>query len=140
MNYIVYQNPETNNIEVLIPCVTDTEQLIKDIPKDNYGNIVNYKFIETLPKLVHTYNLIDNEVIQDRTKLHNLKKNEWRTLRKPKLEKLDIDFMKSIEENNIMKQEEIKLKKTQLRNVTDIDISNLSNIELEEYIPDILLN
>jgi len=141
--YIVYQNPETNNMEILIPCVSVLDEVIKDIPKKDgntadLGRPVEYKFIDTVPKYTETYDFINNNVTRNRTKLHNLKKNEWRNLRKNKLEKLDIEFMKSIETNDLVKQEEIKLKKQALRDVTDIDVSNLSDDDLENYTPEIL--
>ena len=46
--------------------------------------------------------------------------------------------MKSIITNDLVKQEEIKLKKQQLRDVTDTDVSNLTDDDLENYIPEIL--
>lgn len=139
MSYIVYQNPITNCMEITYPCINDIEIVKKSIPKDNNGETVNYKFIENFPKLIESYNFVDNEIVRDRNKLHEIKKKEWRMLRKPKLEKLDIEFMKSLEDNDVSKQEEIKLKKQQLRDVTSISIDNLSNDELEEYIPEILI-
>jgi hypothetical protein len=127
-------------MEALIPCIDDIEEVIKSLPKDDNGNLVNYKIVESLPTLIGTYNFIENNMIQDRERLYEVKKNEWRILRKPKLEELDVEFMKSIEENNLSRKEEIILKKIQLRDITNIDISNLTNKELEDFIPDILKN
>jgi hypothetical protein len=137
--FIVYQNPQTNMMEVLIPCIDDINELLKDVPKNQDGNIVPFKFIDNFPKYPETFDLKDNQIVRNRNKLHNFKKNEWRFIRKPKLEKLDIEFMKSIEVGDIVKQNEIKLKKQELRDATDTDVNNLSDDDLENYTPDILL-
>ena len=138
--YIVFQNPNNNNMEILIPCVDDMNEVLKDIPKNQDGRPVEYKFIDIFPKYTETFDFINNNVVRNRTKLQEFKKSEWRRLRKVKLEKLDIEFMKSIETNNLVKQDEIKLKKQALRDVTDTDVSNLSDDDLENYIPEILLD
>jgi hypothetical protein len=151
--YIVYQNPNSNNIECLIPCLDVTisseylNEVLKDIPKDSNGNMVEYKFIDKMPNLIETYDFINSEqspsggqITRNRVKLHELKKKEWRYIRKSKLEMLDIEFMKSIETNDVEKQEEIKLKKQQLRDVTNTDVTNISDDDLEIYIPDVLKN
>ena len=136
--YVVYQNPNNNNMEILIPCVNDMNLVLKDIPKNQDGNTVEYKFIDNVPKYTETFDFINNNVTRNRTKLQELKKSEWRRLRKDKLEKLDIEFIKSIESGNNIKQDEIKLKKQALRDVTDIDVSNLTDDDLENFIPEIL--
>ncbi len=136
--YIVYQNPYSDNIEVLIPCVDDLNEVLKDIPRKPDGSVSEFKFIDKVPKIIETYDFVNNTLTRNRSKLHNFKKNEWRHLRKNKLEKLDIEFMKAIETNDMVKQEEIKLKKQALRDVTDIDVSNLTDDELENFTPDIL--
>ena len=155
--YIVYQNPNNNNMEILIPCVpwdgplgvaeataksdvNDMNEVLKDIPKNQDGHTVEYKFIDIFPKYTETFDFINNNVVRNRNKLQEFKKSEWRRLRKGKLEKLDIEFMKSIETNNLVKQDEKKKKKQALRDVTDTDVSNLSDDDLENYIPEILLD
>ena len=135
---IVYQNPNSNNMEILIPCVNDLNEVLKDLPKNQDGLPVEFKFIDNVPKYTETFDFIDNNVVRNRTKLHEFKKSEWRRVRKGKLEKLDIELMKSIETGDAVKQEEIKLKKQQLRDVTATDVSNLTDDDLENYIPEIL--
>ena len=137
--FIVYQNPQNDMMEVLIPCIDDINVLLKNVPKNQDGNMVPFKIIDNFPKYPETFDLKDNQIVRNRNKLHNLKKNEWRFIRKPKLEKLDIEFMKSIEVGDIVKQNEIKLKKQELRDTTDTDVSNLSDNDLENYTPAILL-
>lgn len=150
MVFIVYQNPNTNSMEICVPAIsgageqaTDIQEVIKkDIPKDNNGNTLPYNVFETLPlKYLDSYDFNNdyNNIIQNRTKLHNLKKQEWRNKRFPLLQKLDVDFLKALETNDIVKVEEIKIKKQQLRDITDIDVSYLTNQQLEEFTPDILL-
>ena len=73
--YIVYQNPNSNNMEILIPCVNDMNEVLKDIPKNQDGNTVEYKFIDIFPKYTETFDFINNNVVRNRTKLQEFKKS-----------------------------------------------------------------
>ena len=158
--FIVYQNPNTNNMEILIPCISSyfdsiedetggsvnnlndnsqINEIIKDIPKNQDGSIVKFKVVNSVPKYTEYFDFLNDSIVRNRNKLHNYKKNQWRFIRKGKLEKLDVEFMKSIELNDTLKQNEIKLKKQELRDVTSIDVSDMNDDDLENFIPDILL-
>ena len=137
--YYVYQNPHTNNMEVLIPCVNDEAEILKDLPKVD-GQPVTYKIVDQLPqKYFESYDLTDNEVIQSRAKLHNLKKAEWRRVRAPLLEKYDVSFMRALENGDTAEINRIRNIKQQLRDVTSYNVDNLTNSQLEELTPTILL-
>ncbi len=70
-------------------------------------------------------------------KAQEIKKNNFRELRKPILEKLDADYMKALEASDIVAQQEIANKKQLLRDVTDLPLP--TDIEdLKTFIPDIL--
>jgi len=138
--YYVYQNPWTNNMEALIPCSNNEDEIIKDIPKVE-GQTVDYKVVYQLPaRYFESYDLINDQVIQSRAKLHELKKKEWRQLRTNQFLKYDVLFMKALEDGNAAELDRIKLIKQQLRDVTAVDVSSLTNQELEDYTPDILKN
>jgi len=71
------------------------------------------------------------------TKAKEVWKNKFRIARKPILEKLDIEYMKAIENNNTQKQEEIAAQKQALRDVTDISLPDDLE-DLKNTWPDIL--
>jgi len=140
MSYYVYQNPYTDCIEMLIPCVDDESQIMKDIPRKD-GQDTPFKIVTELPlRYFESYDLTDNAIIQNRAKLHGLKKQEWRQLRTKQFTKYDVLFMKALEEGNQADMESIKLIKQQLRDVTAVDVSGFTNQELEDFTPDILKN
>ena len=55
----------------------------------------------------------------DMDKAKNLKKQEIRLEREEHFKKLDLDFMRAVEDHDTEKQEEIRLKKVALRDATD---------------------
>ena len=143
--YYVYQNPYTNNMEALIPCVNNEAEILKDLPKVD-GQPVPYKIVDQLPqKYFESYDLCCTaacpdilEVIQSRAKLHSLKKSEWRQSRTIQFSKYDVSFMRALEDGNSIEIDRIKSIKQQLRDVTAADVSSLTNQELEDFTPDIL--
>lgn len=78
-------------------------------------------------------------VIWDKSAANELKKNQFRDLRKPLLEKLDVDFMRALENGDTALVASIATKKNELRNVTAIDLSSYDTPQkLKDFIPDIL--
>ena len=74
------------------------------------------------------------------TKALEIKKDMIRAERQPKLEALDVEFMRAVEQNDTAKQEEITLKKQALRDATDDPIlskaktpEELINIATEHF-------
>jgi len=118
----------------------------KSVPKKIDGS--NRKvFIKTQEELkvadifidAFSVNEIDGSVFFNRTRAIELKKKEFRLRRKPLLEKLDVEFMKSLETGDTEMTAQIIAKKQALRDITDIDMSNyITPSELYNYIPDIL--
>jgi hypothetical protein len=137
MDYILY-NQKTQRLGIIsIPKCSDIQNVIeKDIPSeseyivvDNCDNI-NQEYFEA-------YELVNKEPVINIEKCKKIKLNKFRKLRIPVLEKLDIDYMKAIESNNIELQKEIANKKQQLRDVTLIQLPSAFN-ELKDFIPEIL--
>jgi CTP:phosphocholine cytidylyltransferase-like protein len=82
-------------------------------------------------------NEIDGSIFFNRPRAIELKKKEFRLRRKPLLEKLDVDFMKSLEVGNTILTTEIIYKKQILRDITNIDMSHCDTPEkLYNYIPE----
>jgi hypothetical protein len=65
-------------------------------------------------------------------------KNKWREARKPKLEALDVEFMKAIELGQFDKQADIGAKKQALRDVTNTEIPGNTSEEIKSVWPSIL--
>ena len=70
----------------------------------------------------------------DITKAKDIKKNYMRQLRKPKLEALDIEFMKALETGDTQAQSSIAAKKQELRAVTDLSLPETVE-ELKAFLP-----
>ncbi len=79
---------------------------------------------------------IENEVLSiDVSSAIEVQKNVLRNKRKPLLEKLDVDFMKALEQGQ--DTTEISNKKQQLRDITNLEFPTTLT-ELKNFIPEIL--
>ena len=74
----------------------------------------------------------------DITKANEIKKDQFRVLRKPKLETLDAEYMKALEQNDTTRQAEIVTEKQVLRDVTAVVLPT-DLTELKNFVPEILL-
>ena len=117
----------------------------KDIPKLSDGSTRQSWIIEgeeTL-KLKHlrtAWKINDSgQLYFDRNKAQELKKEQFRALRKPLLEKLDVQFMRALEAGNTSELPNIAAKKQTLRDITNINFDTYDTPQkLHEFIPDIL--
>lgn len=114
----------------------------KDVPKLSDGSTRQSWIIdgeETLPtKYVRQAWDITNDgkLYFDMNKGYDVKKNHLRFLRKPFLEKLDIDFMKALEAGDAALMSNIINKKQTLRDITKIDMSQYDTPQkLHQFIP-----
>jgi hypothetical protein len=77
----------------------------------------------------------------DRAAAEELKRSQFRALRKPLLEKLDVEFMRALESGDSVLLASISTKKKELRDVTLIDMSMYDTPKtLNEFLPDSLKN
>jgi hypothetical protein len=112
---ITYPQPN-GQVAIVIPCV-DINDAIKDVPEG-----VEYKIVESVDIDNDYFNAYEFDaetgakVNIDKAKAIHLDK--FRAARSPKLQKLDIDFMKAVEANNEEKKAEIVAAKQALRDVT----------------------
>ena len=113
--YITYPQPN-GQVAVVIPC-GDVNNAIKDVPAGT-----EYKIVDSLDIDNNYFNAyeFDTElgakVNIERAKAIHLDK--FRSTRSPKLQKLDIDFIKAVEANDEAKKAEIVAAKQALRDVT----------------------
>jgi hypothetical protein len=113
--YITYPQPN-GQVAIIIPC-GDVNNAIKDVPAG-----VEYKIVESIDidnNYFDAYEFnaeIGAKVNIERAKAIHLDK--FRSARSPKLQKLDIDFMKAVEANDEAKKVEIVAAKQALRDVT----------------------
>ena len=131
---ITYAQPN-GQVAVVIPC-GDVNDAIKDVPEG-----VEYKIVESVDIDNEYFNAyeFDSElgakVNIERAKAIHLDK--FRSARSPKLQKLDIDFMKAVEGNDEAKKTVIVVAKQALREVTLTPLpDNLAGIKATW--PDIL--
>ena len=134
------QKPQNERNELL-------QQVISlSIPKKIDGSARNY-FIKDISEIIQIQHLTaawlinenDGSIFFDRSKGLELKKSQFRFLRKPILEKLDVEFMKALEVGNSSVIETIIVKKQILRDITNIDMSQYDTPQkLHEFIPDVL--
>ena len=115
----------------------------KDVPKLPDGSTEPSWIIEgdqalQLKWVRNAWKINDNgEIYFDRDKAIEIKKEQFRFLRKPLLEKLDVEYMKALEENDTSSSSNIVAKKKILRDITKIDMSPQNTPEkLHYYIPD----
>ena len=112
---ITYTQPN-GQVAVVIP-TGDVNDAIKDVPEG-----VEYKIVESVDidnDYFNSYEFdaeLGAKVNIEKAKAIHLDK--FRSARKPKLDKLDVEFMKAVEANDEAKRAEIVAAKQALRDVT----------------------
>jgi hypothetical protein len=113
--FITYPQPN-GQVAVVIP-TGDVNDAIKDVPEGS-----EYKIVESVDIDNDYFNAYEFDaelgakVNIEKAKAIHLDK--FRSARSPKLQKLDIDFMKAVEANDEVKKAEIIAAKQALRDVT----------------------
>ena len=118
----------------------------KDVPKLPDGStrpswIIEADQVLQLKWVRNAWKINDNgEIYLDRDKAVEIKKEQFRYLRKPFLEKLDVQFMRALEAGDTASLPQIAAKKQELRDITDISFNDYDTPQkLHEFMPDILL-
>jgi hypothetical protein len=115
MPFIIYPQSD-NKLAVIIP-TGDYKDAIKDVPEG-----VEYAVVDDLASLDNEY--FDAFEYQNMGISCNIDKakaihlDKFRAARKPLLESLDVQYMKTLEANDSVKAAEIAAKKQDLRDVT----------------------
>ena len=113
--FITYPQPN-GQVAVVIP-TGDVNDAIKDVPEG-----VEYKIVESVDIDNDYFNAYEfDAVLGAKVNIEKAKAihlDKFRSARAPKLDKLDIDFMKAVEANDEEKKAEIVAAKQALRDVT----------------------
>jgi len=132
---ITYPQPN-GQVAVVIP-TGDVNDAIKDVPVG-----VEYKIVESVSIDNDYFNAYEFDaelgakVNIDKAKTIHLDK--FRSARLPKLQKLDIEFMKAVEVADTTRQAEIALQKQALRDVTQTEIVGSTPEEIKAVWPSVL--
>ena len=133
--FITYPQPN-GQVAVVIP-TGDVNDAIKDVPKDTPYKIIDSVEIDNDYFNSYEFDLeLGSKLNAEKAK--ELHKDKWRSARKPKLEALDIAFMKAVESGDTAKQSEIAAEKQALRDVTDTEIIGSTIEEIKSVWPEIL--
>jgi hypothetical protein len=137
MNVIIYQ--DIDGLAVIHPAQgTTMEQLVSFVPA---GATYIALPLEDLPEdryFREAWQLVGGQLVIDIEGAKEIQRERWRKMRAPKLEALDLEFMRAIEESNSVRQAEITAAKNALRDVTETEL--LNDLEaIKTNIPAILL-
>jgi predicted metal-dependent hydrolase len=133
--FITYPQPN-GQVAIVIP-TGDVNDAIKDVPKDTPYKIIDSVEIDNDYFNAYEFDLeLGSKLNAEKAK--ELHKDKWRSARKPKLEALDIAFMKAVESGDTAKQSEIAAEKQALRDVTDTEIIGSTIEEIKSVWPEIL--
>lgn len=155
MKVIIYTNDD-GWVSVATPCyppdITAEQELQiaawvqqKDVPHLPDGSvrpsfIVDSSSLDGMNLFFEAWRLTPGGAVTwNKSAADGLKRKHFRTVRKPLLEKLDVEFMRSLEEGNAARVAEITAKKKLLRDVTLIDMSAYDTPEtLNAFTPEVL--
>lgn len=157
MKVIVF-NGDTGNAQVLTPNyqsemssseeseflsrlqVTDVPPLQDGSRRPSFVKDVDSAEITRMSILFSSWKVSDSGgVYWDADAGRELKRGVFRALRKPLLEKLDVEFMRSLEDGDTATTASIAAKKKALRDVTLIDLSEYDTPEkLNDFTPEVL--
>lgn len=109
----------------------------KDVPSGKSSRRVDVSDLPPFRDFRNAWMDDGNAIIHDMVKANNIKRDQLREIRKPILEKLDVDYMRADEAKNDSLKNEIAAQKQQLRDVTAF--ADIEDVEtLKDYFPDIL--
>ena len=117
----------------------------KDVPKQEDGSptpswLIDVNDLPGIKSVRNAWNINElGQIYFDRDKAIEIKKEQFRFLRKPLLEKLDVEFMRALENGDTSSISIITQKKSILRDITSVDFNSHDTPQkLHEFIPDLL--
>jgi hypothetical protein len=125
---VVFTDPETGFVGIMYPNADCGLTISQNINKNLPGCKYHIADAAELPKnrlYLGSWKSNHDEtksIFCDTEASHCIQYYIWREKRKPILERLDLEFMKALEDNDIEKMSEIKDKKRALRDVTKIPL------------------
>lgn len=134
MPFIIYPQ-ENAKLAVIIPTGA-VEDCIKDVPAETPYAIVD--FLEGVDNdYFDGFVYADGAAVADIAKVKNIHLDKFRAARAPKLQKLDVDFMRAVEQGDSAKQAEIATAKQELRDITKSPLPDTLE-EIKAVWPEIL--
>jgi len=134
MSFIIY--PQQNNKLAVIMPVGDVNNAIKDVPA-----MTTFVIVDSLEGVDNDYFngfvYEDGAAVADIAACKSIHLDKFRAARAPKLQKLDVDYMKAVEQADATKQAEIAAQKQALRDVTLTPLPDTLP-EIKEVWPEIL--
>jgi hypothetical protein len=116
----------------------------KDVPPLPDGSkrpsfIVELSSLDGMRLFFESWRLRDGKVVWHKPAADELQRERFRTLRKPLLEKLDVQFIRALESGDTVLVASIAAKKKELRDVTLMDLSQyLTPESLHAFVPEVL--
>ena len=116
----------------------------KDVPPLPDGStrpshIVEYSSLDGIKLFFEAWRLREGKAVWHKPAADELKRKHFRALRKPLLEKLDVEFIRALESGDTVLVATIAAKKKELRDITLMDLSRHSTPEsLHAFVPDSL--
>jgi len=138
MSIIAYKTADTVSFIVPSKDVNDITSLLNLIPFDTDYAILNREDLPTDYYFRGAWELSNGSISVNIEKAKDIQRNHWRELRKPKLEALDLAYMRALEDGNTEMQLNIVAQKNALRDVTSTSLPNNLN-RIKATIPKILL-
>jgi hypothetical protein len=148
MDQVICYTESTGTVSVILPAPggnqpneSDDEFLLRlaqeSTPDDAAYEIVDHSLLPD-GNYLHSIELFPFRINMDKAK--EIHRGFWRELRVPRLQILDVEYIRADEQNDAELKAQIAAKKQLLRDVTETDLSHINNIEdLKEAWPDILI-
>lgn len=131
MTVIIWKNQDAGSVAITYPIMDRNETMEEFARKFIKPLSRHYKIVTTddLPanrfffnEWVYNEEMPENPIEINVEKAHDHWKNVWRELRKPMLEKLDVEFMRALEDGDMELSRTIGQKKKLLRDITVQDL------------------
>ena len=130
MQVIVYEQTENGRVAICTPVIESgltVEQIAeKDVPEGAQRRICESASIPQESVFFGAW-MFDNSVegapiTIDVPATHEIWKDEWRRVRTPILARLDVEWMRALEQGNTTLSQELATKKQVLRDVTEVPL------------------
>ena len=140
MKVIVQQTKEGKILITSISSETTFERVLESLPEDINAFVTDSENLPQDATFFNAWELDGEEVVVNLTKAKEIWKNKLRRARKPILEKLDVEYIKALENEDSSKAKEIVSLKKKLRDVTvSRELTGAKSIEsIKDYWPEIL--
>lgn len=126
MSQIIVYSRIDGGVSIVSPApgVPLLDIILRDIPADTEVYTINTNQLPQDQVFRNCWKIVNGTVEVNIDQAKEVWKNKWREARKPKLEQLDVEFMKALEQGDTQKQQEIVQQKQALRDVTDTILPN----------------